>query len=186
MWLLPTFRAALAWALLSLVLGTELSLQESLLLKSLGLSAKPSPKAPIPVPSVLWRIFEQRRTLPAAERAAEDGCRVEEFNVPGNIIRVFADRGTESPGRGPALGKLLCSLGWETLLQVLPWLPLEWRQERLGEDRAVPRTGLQERSLLGVGLGPSGGLWVPYSLEGRQQVRQSSAGGALCSPEALV
>ncbi|XP_064031139.1 embryonic growth/differentiation factor 1 isoform X2 [Pogoniulus pusillus] len=93
MWLLPSFRAALAWVLLSLVLATELSLQESLLLKSLGLSAKPSPKAPIPVPSVLWRIFQKRRTQPAANQAPGDGCRVEEFNVPGNIIRVFGDRG---------------------------------------------------------------------------------------------
>ncbi|XP_068020898.1 embryonic growth/differentiation factor 1 [Melanerpes formicivorus] len=111
MWLLPSFRAALAWALLSLVLGSELSLQESLLLKSLGLSAKPSPRAPIPVPSVLWRIFEQRRTLPAADGAAEDGCSVEEFNVPGNIIRVFADRGhflhEGQPQGGLCLQKLL-------------------------------------------------------------------------------
>ncbi|PKK19463.1 growth differentiation factor 1 [Columba livia] len=91
--LLPSFRAGLAWALLSAVLGMELSLQESLLLKSLGLSAKPSPKSPIPVPSVLWRIFQKRKMLPAPNKDPADACRVEEFNVPGNIIRVFADQG---------------------------------------------------------------------------------------------
>ncbi|NXY18615.1 DVR1 protein, partial [Atrichornis clamosus] len=89
MWLLPS----LAWALLSPVLAVELSLQESFLLKSLGLSAKPSPKTPVPVPPVLWRIFQKRKTLPSANKEP-DACRVEEFNVPGNIIRVFADQGT--------------------------------------------------------------------------------------------
>ncbi|XP_074784114.1 embryonic growth/differentiation factor 1 [Athene noctua] len=93
MWLLLSFKASLAWALLSLVLGMELSLQESLLLKSLGLSAKPSPKTPVPVPSVLWRIFQKRKTLPSPNKDLADACRVEEFNVPGNIIRVFADQG---------------------------------------------------------------------------------------------
>lgn len=106
MWLLPGFRAGLACALLALVgvvLGTELSLQESLLLKSLGLSAKPSPKSPVPVPSVLWRIFQRRRTTPATNKDLGDACRVEEFNVPGNIIRVFADQGTETLCLGPGV-----------------------------------------------------------------------------------
>lgn len=102
--LLPSFRAGLAWALLSAVLGMELSLQESLLLKSLGLSAKPSPKSPIPVPSVLWRIFQKRKTLPAPNKDPADACRVEEFNVPGNIIRVFADQGTGRRWFGPVFG----------------------------------------------------------------------------------
>lgn len=98
MWPLPvraSFGAGLAWALLTVSLGMDLSLQESLLLKSLGLSVKPSPKIPIPVPSVLWRIFQKRKSSPATNRDPVDGCRVEEFNVPGNIIRVFADQGTE-------------------------------------------------------------------------------------------
>ncbi|NWR94551.1 GDF3 factor, partial [Furnarius figulus] len=92
MWLLPS----LAWALLSSVLPMELSLQESLLLKSLGLSARPSPKTPIPVPPVLWRIFQERKTQPSMDKDPEDACRVEEFNVPGDIIRVFADQGTDT------------------------------------------------------------------------------------------
>ncbi|XP_008499202.2 embryonic growth/differentiation factor 1 [Calypte anna] len=111
MWLLPSLRASLAWALLTLGLGMELNLQESFLLKALGLSAKPSPKTPIPVPSVLWRIFQKRKMLPSATRDLVDACRVEEFNVPGNIIRVLADQGhflhKEQPQRLLCLQKFL-------------------------------------------------------------------------------
>ncbi|NWT76531.1 GDF3 factor, partial [Prunella himalayana] len=92
MWLLRS----LAWALLSPVLAAELSPQESSLLKALGLSAKPSPRSPAPVPPVLWRIFQKRRALPGEL----ESCRVEEFNVPGNIVRVFADQGTATPRLG--------------------------------------------------------------------------------------
>ncbi|NWR43342.1 GDF3 factor, partial [Regulus satrapa] len=95
MWLLRS----LAWALLSAVLAAELSRQERSLLKSLGLSAKPSPKSPVPVPPVLWRIFQRRRTLPWPDQELES-CRVEEFNVPGSIVRVFADQGTATPRSG--------------------------------------------------------------------------------------
>ncbi|XP_065555903.1 embryonic growth/differentiation factor 1 [Lathamus discolor] len=93
MWLLPGFRAGLAWALLGAALGSQLRLQESLLLKSLGLSTKPSPKTHAPVPPVLWRIFQSRKTLPSTSNDPGAACRVEEFNVPGNIVRVFADQG---------------------------------------------------------------------------------------------
>ncbi|NWW41710.1 GDF3 factor, partial [Panurus biarmicus] len=100
MWLLRS----LAWALLSPVLAAQLSSQESSLLKSLGLSAKPSPKRPAPVPPVLWRIFQKRKALPRPDKEL-DPCRVEEFNVPGNIVRVFADQGTATPRSGcPARG----------------------------------------------------------------------------------
>ncbi|XP_033926667.1 embryonic growth/differentiation factor 1 [Melopsittacus undulatus] len=93
MWLVPSFQASLAWALLGVVLGSQLRLQESLLLKSLGLSSKPSPRSHTPVPSVLWRIFQSRKTLPSTSNDPGAACRVEEFNVPGNIIRVFTDQG---------------------------------------------------------------------------------------------
>ncbi|NXT68070.1 GDF3 factor, partial [Chaetops frenatus] len=104
MWLLRS----LAWALLSPALAAELSWQESSLLKSLGLSAKPSPKNPGPVPPVLWRIFQGRKPLPRPDKEL-DSCRVEEFNVPGNIVRVFADQGTATPrsGLSPAPSSLL-------------------------------------------------------------------------------
>lgn len=138
--LLPSFRAGLAWALLSAVLGMELSLQESLLLKSLGLSAKPSPKSPIPVPSVLWRIFQKRKMLPAPNKDPADACRVEEFNVPGNIIRVFADQGTGRWWFGPVFWKPLCSLGWEARLQF--FLFCLWGAGRTGWGAAA-RTGVQ-------------------------------------------
>ncbi|XP_074834408.1 embryonic growth/differentiation factor 1 [Carettochelys insculpta] len=80
--------AGLLWALLRLALGADGREQERLLLKALGLSAKPTPRAAAPVPPVLWRLF-QRGAAEAPERA----CRVEEFRVPGNIIRVLADQG---------------------------------------------------------------------------------------------
>ncbi|NXB07583.1 GDF3 factor, partial [Cnemophilus loriae] len=101
MWLLRS----LAWALLSPVLAAELSSQERSLLKSLGLSAKPSPKSPVPVPPVLWRIFQKRKTLPRPDKEL-DSCRVEEFNVPGDIVRVFADQGTATPRLGLPPGSL--------------------------------------------------------------------------------
>ncbi|NXU21503.1 GDF3 factor, partial [Pardalotus punctatus] len=78
--------ASLAWALLGPVVAAGLSPQENSLLKSLGLSSKPSPRTPSPVPPLLWRMFRRgSKEL--------DACRVEEFNVPGNIVRVFADQG---------------------------------------------------------------------------------------------
>ncbi|NXA89436.1 GDF3 factor, partial [Melanocharis versteri] len=139
MWLLPS----LAWALLSPVLATELSWQESSLLKSLGLSAKPSPKSPVPVPPVLWRIFQKRKTLPRPDKEL-DPCRVEEFNVPGNIVRVFADQGTGAPRLGLSLGSSLGSA---------PSSPV---------PGAAPGAGFQEKSLLReVPLDAAGDdLWV--------------------------
>ncbi|KAL8177732.1 UNVERIFIED_CONTAM: hypothetical protein K2H54_017563 [Gekko kuhli] len=91
MWLLR-FCAGLLWALLAG--GLDVKVQESLLLKSLGLRAKPSPRSPAPVPPLLWKMF-RRRTFPSAaeEKKPRDACWVEEFNVPGNIIRVFPDQG---------------------------------------------------------------------------------------------
>lgn len=119
MWLLPCFQA---WALLGAALGSQLRVQESLLLKSLGLSTKPSPRTHAPVPSVLWRIFQSRKTLPSTSSDLGAACRVEELNVPGNIIRVFADQGTETPWFGSCL---LEALLWvEVLASALPWLSL--------------------------------------------------------------
>ncbi|XP_015471833.1 growth/differentiation factor 3 [Parus major] len=106
MWLLRS----LAWALLSPVLASGLSWQESSLLKSLGLSAKPSPKRPVPVPPVLWRIFQRRKELPRPHQEL-DSCRVEEFHVPGNIVRVFADQGRFLPEEQPQ--------GWLCLRKLL-------------------------------------------------------------------
>ncbi|NWH92293.1 GDF3 factor, partial [Aegithalos caudatus] len=96
MWLLRS----LAWALLGPVLATEPSRHENSLLKSLGLSARPSPRSPGPVPPVLWRMFQKRKALPRPDQEL-DPCRVEEFHVPGNIVRVFADRGTAAFGAFP-------------------------------------------------------------------------------------
>uniref|UniRef100_U3JZQ4 TGF-beta family profile domain-containing protein n=1 Tax=Ficedula albicollis TaxID=59894 RepID=U3JZQ4_FICAL len=90
----------LAWALLSPVLAAGLSRQESSLLQSLGLSAKPSPKNPAPVPPVLRRMFQRREALPRPHKD-RDPCRVEELSVPGDIVRVFADQGRFLPEGQP-------------------------------------------------------------------------------------
>ncbi|XP_019393890.1 PREDICTED: embryonic growth/differentiation factor 1 [Crocodylus porosus] len=100
------FAAGLFWALVSRTLGMDLSTRESLLLKSLGLSTKPSPRSPAPVPSVLWRVFQKREIPSPLSPGREDACWVEEFNVPGNIIRVFNDQGHFLHSGGPRT--LLC------------------------------------------------------------------------------
>uniref|UniRef100_A0A8C3UBR0 TGF-beta family profile domain-containing protein n=1 Tax=Catharus ustulatus TaxID=91951 RepID=A0A8C3UBR0_CATUS len=63
-----------------------------------GLGADPGPRAALPVPSVLWRMFQRRKELPQ-----RDPCRVEELHVPGDIVRVFADRGTATGRAGLCL-----------------------------------------------------------------------------------
>ncbi|XP_060088792.1 embryonic growth/differentiation factor 1 [Heteronotia binoei] len=83
--------AALLWALL--VGGLALETPEGMLLKSLGLKKKPSPKSPAPVLPLLWTMFYRRAFPVATPEEPPDTCWVEEFHVPGNIIRVFPDQG---------------------------------------------------------------------------------------------
>ncbi|KAH0625779.1 hypothetical protein JD844_034023 [Phrynosoma platyrhinos] len=84
--------------MLFLSLGGKLDLQnqEALLLKALGLKAKPSPKTLAPVPPLLWKMFQRKTKSGLDDADAKDvqqPCWVEEFQVPGNIIRVFPDQG---------------------------------------------------------------------------------------------
>lgn len=83
----------------------NLKLQESLFLRSLGLSSRPNPVSPAPVPPVLWKIFKNKANLPPENRRAAL-CRVEELDVNGNIIRVFPDQGRFVPNE--ELKKPLC------------------------------------------------------------------------------
>ncbi|XP_053145714.1 embryonic growth/differentiation factor 1 [Hemicordylus capensis] len=91
-------------ALLLLVRGMEdapLRRERLLLsLRSLGRlrERKPGgPRAPAaPVPPLLWKIFQKRAAAAAAAPAAKAprrACWVDEFNVRGNVLRVFADQG---------------------------------------------------------------------------------------------
>ncbi|KAG8454933.1 hypothetical protein GDO86_001233 [Hymenochirus boettgeri] len=86
-----------AWSFLYVIvtvtLDPELKKHEEMFFKSLGLSSKPSPVSPPPVPSVLWKIFNQMMGGSVAKKKP-DLCFVEEFNVPGSVIRVFPDQGT--------------------------------------------------------------------------------------------
>ncbi|XP_005991183.1 protein DVR-1 [Latimeria chalumnae] len=70
----------------------DLIRQESLFLKSLGLSSRPRPSTRGPVPAVLWKIFN-KKVASHADGKQHEACRVEEFDVPGNIIRVLPDQG---------------------------------------------------------------------------------------------
>ncbi|XP_042189095.1 protein DVR-1 [Callorhinchus milii] len=70
-------------------------IQEKAFLKALGLSSRPQPSNPRPVPSELWRIFQREW----AESGAGAGlCRVSEYGVEGNIIRVLPNLGDCVPG----------------------------------------------------------------------------------------
>ncbi|XP_026543408.1 embryonic growth/differentiation factor 1 [Notechis scutatus] len=70
--------------------GAALHPQETVLLRSLGLKARPSPRSPAPVPPWLWKMFQKRSEAPKESR---NPCWVEEFQVPGNVIRIFPDQG---------------------------------------------------------------------------------------------
>ncbi|XP_056374148.1 protein DVR-1-like [Hyla sarda] len=79
-----------------LITDSEMRLREELFLRSLGFPAKPNPVSPPPIPSILWKIYNQRMGNTAPKKK-QDLCFVEEFNVPGSIIRVFPDQGRFVP-----------------------------------------------------------------------------------------
>ncbi|OCT59174.1 hypothetical protein XELAEV_18001125mg [Xenopus laevis] len=69
-------------------LDSELKRWEDLFLRRLGFSSKPNPVSPIPpVPSILWRIFNQRMRA-SVQKKKPDLCFVKEFNVPGSVQSV--------------------------------------------------------------------------------------------------
>ncbi|KAK1170705.1 protein DVR-1 [Acipenser oxyrinchus oxyrinchus] len=73
--------------------------QEKFFLNSLGLSSRPQPSGPVPVPSVLWKIFNKKTNDKGSSSGTEnDPCRVSEFNVRGNIVRFIQDQGNAIPG----------------------------------------------------------------------------------------
>ncbi|XP_040275729.1 protein DVR-1-like [Bufo bufo] len=92
-------------AVVPLIADSDMKRTEELFLRSLGFQAKPNPVAPPPIPPVLWKIYNQRMGSTAPKKK-QDLCFVEEFNVPGNIIRVFPDHGRfvpQSSGPSPNL-----------------------------------------------------------------------------------
>ncbi|MEE6487863.1 hypothetical protein FKM82_015062 [Ascaphus truei] len=89
----------LTYAVLSLLPpshSSDLTHQEKMLLQALGLKTRPNPISPAPVPSVLRKIFWKE-----VLQDAENPCRVDMFNVPGNILRAFPDQGHLSPSEEP-------------------------------------------------------------------------------------
>ncbi|XP_075707268.1 protein DVR-1-like [Rhinoderma darwinii] len=79
-----------------LIADSEMRRREELFLRSLGFPAKPSPVSPPPIPSILWKIYNQRMGNTAPKKK-QDLCFVEEFNVSGSVIRVFPDHGRFLP-----------------------------------------------------------------------------------------
>ncbi|XP_059345584.1 embryonic growth/differentiation factor 1 [Ammospiza nelsoni] len=161
-----------AWALLSPALPSQPLSQDHSPLRSLGLSARPSPRSPAPVPPLLWSIFHRRSARPRP-RAAPEPCTVEELNVPGNIVRVLADQGRLLPagqpqprlclrrlllfnlsaleeGERPTLAQLELRFQHSSYHGPSPGRVLELRLSR-GSPRGSPRPGrapLLERSLV--------------------------------------
>lgn len=82
----PVLFISFLLALILLTDCTELPFQERMLLKALGLNGRPQPVSPGPVPKALWKIFEKGIN-------AENPCRMEGFQVPGNIVRSYRDQG---------------------------------------------------------------------------------------------
>ncbi|KAM5193761.1 protein DVR-1-like isoform 1-T1 [Mantella aurantiaca] len=76
----------------SVTMDSEMKLREDLLLRSMGFPFKPTPVSPPPIPSILWKIYNQRMG-PSAPKKKVDLCFIKEFNVPGSVIRVFPDQG---------------------------------------------------------------------------------------------
>ncbi|XP_073507619.1 protein DVR-1-like [Phyllobates terribilis] len=79
-----------------LITDSEIRHTEELFLRSLGFPAKPNPVSPPPIPSILWKIFNRRMNSSAPKRKP-DLCFLEEFHVPGSIVRVFPDQGQFVP-----------------------------------------------------------------------------------------
>ncbi|XP_063312599.1 growth/differentiation factor 3 [Pelobates fuscus] len=65
---------------------SQIPVQEKMLLKALGLNGRPNPVNRAPVPKTLWDIFEKGIQQ-------DNPCRMEGFQVPGNILRSYRDQG---------------------------------------------------------------------------------------------
>ncbi|XP_053329246.1 derriere protein-like [Spea bombifrons] len=80
--------------------SSEISIQERMLLKALGLNGKPNPVNPGPVPKTLWSIFKKGIQN-------DNPCRMEGFEVPGNIVRSYRNQGPLTSSGAPH--QSLCS-----------------------------------------------------------------------------
>ncbi|KAM4807856.1 growth/differentiation factor 3-like [Rhinophrynus dorsalis] len=75
------------FSVLLLAESSEITFQERMLLKALGLNSRPNPVAPHPAPKALLDIFEKGLNK-------DNPCRMEAFHVPGNIVRSYRDQGS--------------------------------------------------------------------------------------------
>ncbi|XP_051501889.1 protein DVR-1-like [Myxocyprinus asiaticus] len=73
-------------------INTEnVNVQEKMFLSSMGLSSRPKPSHPTPVPSLLWKMF--KKGTKQTSTSETDPCVVSEYRVRGNIVRFIQDQG---------------------------------------------------------------------------------------------
>lgn len=68
----------------------NVNMQEKLFLSSMGLSSRPKPSHQAPVPSLLWKMFKDRKQTSTSDTHP---CVVSEYGVRGNIVRFIQDQG---------------------------------------------------------------------------------------------
>ncbi|XP_051578900.1 protein DVR-1-like [Myxocyprinus asiaticus] len=70
----------------------NVNVREKLFLSSMGLSGRPKPSHPTPVPSLLWKMF--KKGTKQTSTSETDTCVVSEYGVRGNIVRFIQDQGS--------------------------------------------------------------------------------------------
>lgn len=68
-------------------------LQEKAFLKALGLTSRPQPSDPRPVPVRLWKMFQRRSRSLSEVDSGEDICRMDELGVEGDTLRHLPNLG---------------------------------------------------------------------------------------------
>lgn len=72
-------------------------LQEKAFLKALGLTSRPQPSDPRPVPVRLWKMFQRRSRSLSEVDSGEDMCRMDELGVEGDTLRHLPNLGDSNP-----------------------------------------------------------------------------------------
>ncbi|XP_072902151.1 protein DVR-1 isoform X1 [Hemitrygon akajei] len=92
--------AVILFCPLGLSVSQESPVQEKVFLKALGLTSRPHPTDPRPVPVRLWKIFQRRSRSLSQGDSGHDMCRMDELGVDGDILRHLPNLGNPVPGLG--------------------------------------------------------------------------------------
>ncbi|XP_052001207.1 protein DVR-1 [Xyrauchen texanus] len=90
--LLNTFVLALTLSIPTFINPENVNVQEKFFLSSMGLSSRPKPSHPAPVPSRMWRMF--KKGTKQTSTSETNPCVVSEYGVRGNIVRLIQDQGS--------------------------------------------------------------------------------------------